>query len=180
VSQDAVMVVNGWTILVHPLFLQQVGRFGVELEKARAKNPETYLKKNAAKRLAAIMDLAFDKIPQNPAASIYLQGNSLGDDYKHWFRAKFFQQYRLFFRYDTSSKIIIYGWVNDDSTKRAYGSKTDAYAVFRGMLNAGHPPDDWNDLKRESDAEAQKRAEDGKPTVGEAMAGVHRLLGEND
>lgn len=179
-SQNAIMVVNGWTILLHPLFLQQVERLGIELEKARAKHPKTFLKKNAAKRLAAVMDLAFDKIPQNPASSTYLQGSTLGDDYKHWFRAKFFQQYRLFFRYDTSSKIIIYGWVNDDSSKRAYGSKTDAYAVFRSMLDAGHPPDNWKDLKRESEAEEQKLAKDGKPTVGEAVAGVRRLLGEKD
>ena len=41
------------------------------------------------------------------------------------------------------SKVIIYAWVNDDRTKRAYGSKTDAYAVFRGMLVSKNPPNDW-------------------------------------
>ena len=25
-------------------------------------------------------------------------------------------------------------WVNDDKTLRAYGSKTDAYATFKGMF----------------------------------------------
>ncbi len=34
-------------------------------------------------------------------------------------------------------------WVNDEKTKRAYGSRTDAYAVFARMLKNGHPPDDW-------------------------------------
>ncbi|WP_370317525.1 type II toxin-antitoxin system YhaV family toxin, partial [Pseudoalteromonas sp.] len=65
---------------------------------------------------------------------------------KHWFRAKFFQQYRLFFRYHLGSKIIVYAWVNDENNKRAYGSKTDAYKVFEKMLNSGHPPEGWNEL----------------------------------
>jgi toxin YhaV len=74
----------------------------------------------------------------------------LGDDHKHWFRAKFFQQYRLFFRFDSASKIIVYAWVNDEKNKRAYGSKTDAYRVFEKMLNSGHPPASWNQLLKEA------------------------------
>jgi toxin YhaV len=48
----------------------------------------------------------------------------------HWFRAKFFQQYRLFFRYHRESRIIIYAWVNDEESKRAYESASDAYRTF--------------------------------------------------
>lgn len=66
------------------------------------------------------------------------------------------QQFRLFFRYDTQSRIIIYGWVNDESTKRAYGSRTDAYRIFQKRLTAGDPPTDWNDLiKRTAPADQQ-------------------------
>ncbi|MCK0715646.1 type II toxin-antitoxin system YhaV family toxin [Chromohalobacter sarecensis] len=56
------------------------------------------------------------------------------------------QQYRWFFRYDLASQILIYAWVNDESTQRAYDSKHDAYAVFRKMLENGNPPDSWGDL----------------------------------
>lgn len=59
---------------------------------------------------------------------------------------KFFQQYRLFFRYHLESKVIVYAWVNDEKNKRAYGSKTDAYKVFESMLKSGHRPDGWDDL----------------------------------
>ncbi len=96
--------------------------------------------------LAAITKLAFDVIPQDPTRPEYRQGNSLGGDHKHWFRAKFFQQYRLFFRYHAPSKVLVFAWVNDDDTKRAYESSDDAYRVFRKMLAAGHPPDDWTQL----------------------------------
>ena len=37
-------------------------------------------------------------------------------------RAKFFQQYRLFFRYHAQAKVIVFAWVNDEDTKQAYGS----------------------------------------------------------
>jgi toxin YhaV len=80
----------------------------------------------------------------------------LGDEHKHWFRAKFFQQYRLFFRFDSESKIIVYAWVNDEKNKRAYGSKTDAYRVFEKMLNSGHPPDSWDHLLDEAKGDLER------------------------
>ena len=118
-------------------------------------DPVAYTKKNASKRLAAITKLAFDVIPQDTAKPEYRQGNALGGDHKHWFRAKFFQQYRLFFRYHAASRVIVFAWVNDEHTKRAYESSDDAYRVFQRMLETGHPPDDWNQLLAEAQASAE-------------------------
>ena len=82
--------------------------------------------------------------PEDPSRADYRQGGTLGEDRKHWFRAKLGGgRFRLFFRYSSSAKIIIYAWVNDETTLRTYGAKTDAYAVFRKMLDKGNPPDDW-------------------------------------
>ncbi|WP_420826670.1 type II toxin-antitoxin system YhaV family toxin [Synechocystis salina] len=133
-------------MFAHPLFLEQVEELVAQVEHLRQKHPKEYKKKNATKRLAAIAKLAFDVIPQDPTRNEYRQGSTLGNDYKHWFRAKFFQQHRLFFRYHQESKIILLAWVNDENSKRAYESSTDAYKVFRKMLENGHPPNDWNDL----------------------------------
>jgi toxin YhaV len=144
------LVINGWNILVHPLFLQQFEELTDQVKQLRQKYPKDYQKKNAAKRLAAIAKLAFEVIPQDPTRSEYRQGNTLGVSYKHWFRAKFFQQYRLFFRYHLESRIIIFAWVNDEQSKRAYESNTDAYRVFKKMLEGGYPPDDWDALLREA------------------------------
>ncbi|MBC7636929.1 MAG: type II toxin-antitoxin system YhaV family toxin [Acetobacteraceae bacterium] len=140
------LVVNGWTILVHKLFVDQIAATVTEIERARSKDPINFSKKNCAKRLAAILKLAFEDIPHNPANPIYRQGGTIGPAFTHWYRAKFFQQYRLFFRYDLKARIIIYAWVNDDDTKRAYDSRTDAYAVFGKMLANGNPPNDWASL----------------------------------
>lgn len=143
------VVINGWQIFAHPLFLDQFQDLFEQVKSLQAKDPNNFHKKNLAKRLAAITRLAFTDIPQDPSRTEYRQGKTLGDEYKHWFRAKFFQQYRLFFRYHLKSRIIIFTWVNDEDTRRAYGSETDAYCVFRKMLQSGYPPNDWNDLLKE-------------------------------
>jgi len=150
------LVVNGWTLFAHPLFLEQTESLIKQVEKIQQKDPVNYKKKNATKRLAAIENLAFDIIPQDPTSPEYRQGNTLGSEHKHWFRAKFFQQYRLFFRFHLESKIIVYAWVNDESTKRTYNSKTDVYRVFEKMLNSGHPPDSWDELLKEVKSQSKR------------------------
>lgn len=149
-TDSAPLVVNGWTLYTHPLFAEQYQSLKEKVETLKAKDPQGYIKKNASKRLAAIYKLAYEIIPQDPTSSDYRQGKTLGDNNKHWFRAKFFQQYRLFFRYHQASKVIVYAWVNDEGNKRAYESKTDAYKVFAKMLKSGHPPDNWNALLKEA------------------------------
>lgn len=150
------LVINGWSIFAHPLFLDQIEDLEKQVKKLRQKDPINYLKKNPTKRLAAISKLAFDVIPQDPSLPDYRQGSTLGDNHKHWFRAKFFQQYRLFFRYHAESKIIVYAWVNDEKNKRAYNSKTDAYKVFEKMLANGHPPRNWEELFEEAKADSKR------------------------
>lgn len=153
------LVIHGWTVFSHPLFLVQIEALAQQVEMLKLKDPAGYVKKNASKRLAAIAKLAFDVIPQNPTRPEYRQGGTLGNDHKHWFRAKFFQQYRLFFRYHATSKVIVYAWVNAEDSKRAYESSDDAYRVFRKMLESGHPPDDWGQLLGEARKESQRLQE---------------------
>ena len=155
-SKPAPLLIHGWTVFAHPLFLAQIEALAQQVEAFKQKDPVGYVKRNANKRLAAIIKLAFDVIPQDPTRTEYRQGNTLGDAYKHWFRAKFFQQYRLFFRYHAPSKVIVLAWVNDDDTKRAYKSSDDAYRVFRKMLASGHPPDDWDQLLDEAKHAAER------------------------
>ncbi len=152
-SKSKSLIINEWRIFAHSLFLERVEELIKQVESLRQKYPDDYEKKNASKRLSAIGKLVFEIIPQEPTHPKYRQGTTLGDSYKHWFRAKFFQQYRLFFRYHLESKIIVFAWVNDEDTKRAYNSKTDAYQKFKKMLNIGQPPNDWNELLKQSKSE---------------------------
>jgi len=150
------IVINGWKIFAHPLFLNQVEELVKQVEHLQQKYPQDYQKKNATKRLAAIAKLAFEVIPQDPTRSEYRQGATLGNNYKHWFWAKFFQQYRLFFRYHFEAKIIVLVWVNDENSKRAYDSGRDAYRIFQKMLENSNPPDDWGSLLKESKDESKR------------------------
>ncbi len=155
-AKPAPLAIHGWTVFAHPLFMTQVEARVEQVETLKRKDPTGYATKNATKRLAAIARLAFDVIPQDPARAEYRLGARLGDDRKHWFRAKFFQQYRLFFRYHATAKVIVYAWVNDDDTKRACEGSDDAYRVFRKMLESGHPPGDWNQLLSQAELEGHR------------------------
>jgi toxin YhaV len=140
------LVVNGWTLLQDLAFEEAHNDLLAAVEKLRDKYPETYRKKAPTKILAAIEKLTKEIIPADPTSSVFEMDNTIGLEHRAWKRAKFLQQFRLFFRYDTKSKIIIHGWVNNEGTKRAYGSRTDAYRIFQKRLAAGDPPADWNDL----------------------------------
>jgi len=162
-AKPAPVVIHGWTVFAHPLFLVQIEALTRQVQALKKKDPGGYTKKNASKRLAAITRLAFDLIPQDPARPEYRQGSTLGASHKHWLRAKFFHQYRLFFRYHAESRVIVYAWVNDEESKRAFESSTDAYRVFSKMLESGHPPDDWKQLQ--SQAAQGQGLESFKPDI---------------
>jgi len=150
--------VGTWTVHAHPLFLDQFERLTAAVERARVKDPTGFANGRDAKMLAAVLRLAFEDIPADPAHKRFEQGDTLGPKRKHWRRAKFYQQYRLFFRFSSVGKIIVLAWVNDDQTKRAYGSRTDAYAVFARMLDHGDPPEDWDALLLAAQASSARLA----------------------
>ncbi|WP_176593191.1 type II toxin-antitoxin system YhaV family toxin [Sphingobium sp. EM0848] len=160
------LTINGWTILAHPLFLDQLEKLTEAVEVLKAKKPDEYRKNANTKLLAALSKLVFEAVPADPTATTYRQGSTLGEAYKHWFRAKFGNgRFRLFFRYDSTAKVIIFAWVNDEKTLRTYGARSDAYKVFKGMLDDGNPPDDWAALhKAACEASAVKRLDLASPT----------------
>ncbi|MEN9798501.1 MAG: hypothetical protein RL653_2197 [Pseudomonadota bacterium] len=142
---------NGWELFAHPLLLDQLDRLASAVERDKAKKPKEYRSSANFKLLAALNELLFVVIPADPTRPEFRQGTTLSGAYKHWFRAKFgAQRFRLFFRFDTRARVIIYAWVNDEHSKRTYGSRTDAYAVFKNMLESGQPPDAWAELLKAS------------------------------
>jgi toxin YhaV len=141
---------QGWLLLAYPEFLDKFSKLSNQAREILASGNPAALHHPKVKRMAALDTLVFDVIPSNPASSRYLLGNTLSPKHRSWRRAKFGGQYRVFFRFDSKAKIIVFGWLNDDETLRSYGSKKDAYAVFRKMLESGHPPTSWGDLLEES------------------------------
>jgi toxin YhaV len=137
---------NGWRLYVHPLFAHQLERLTGQVEALRGKDPSGYKDHPATKLLATINRYMREAIPRDPGAAEFRQGNTLGADNRHWFRAKFHERYRLFYRFSSKEKVIVFAWVNGDGTLRKADSKTDPYAIFRGMLEAGDPPESMREL----------------------------------
>jgi len=137
---------HGWRLFQYPLFAAQLTKLTETVERLSATRPETYKEHPKTKLLATIHRYITEIIPHNPNAPDFRQGDSLGPDNRHWFRAKFHQRYRLFFRFSTKDSVIVYAWVNDEFTLRKAGSRTDVYAVFKSMLDAGDPPRTLDDL----------------------------------
>ena len=143
-------VYNGWKLYAHPCFIDQLTVLAEQVEILREIEPNRYMEKKATKKLAAIRKLILEIVPSNPERPEYRQGDALGPNRRHWFRAKLFQQYRLFFRFHSPSHIIVYVWINGDDSLRAYGSKSDVYRTFQKMLDSGHPPETWDMLLKEA------------------------------
>lgn len=137
----------GWQLHAHPLFLDQLERLTAAVERAKQTDPAGWQSKADARLLAALRSLILERIPRDPLAAEFRQGNTLGKAHRHWFRAKFGgNRFRLFFRADSRARVIVYAWVNDRDTLRKAGASSDPYAVFARMLARGNPPDDWPTL----------------------------------
>jgi toxin YhaV len=135
---------HGWILLFHACVSAQLQKLHAAAERAKQQDPNGF---DANVRLFnALSKLIFEAVPSDPNREEYRQGNTMGPAFRHWRRAKIGRRFRLFFRFDSKSKIIIFAWVNDENTLRSSGSKNDPYAVFQRMLEKDHPPDDWATL----------------------------------
>lgn len=128
------------------MFSDQLKKLIAEVHNLNIQDQRGYKSHPKARFLAAVLKLTKDSIPNNPGDPIFRQGITLEKQNKHWLRAKFFKHYRLFFRYSTQHKIIIYVWLNDERTLRKANSSTDPYFVFSSMLRKGNPPQDFDQL----------------------------------
>ena len=145
-AEGTAPVRNGWTLLATEAFNRQLTSLAAAVEALGAADPRGWQAHPKAKFLARGVDILLNEVPSNPSHKAFRQESTLGDSYKHWFRVKFLSRFRLFFRWDGKAKVIIYCWLNDESTLRKAGSKTDLYALFTRRLRGGDPPDDWADL----------------------------------
>ena len=139
-----------WSLLFHQCLIDQLERLTAAADRAKVASPKTAHENANVKLHAALARLILETVPADPASDEFRQGNTLGAGFRHWRRARIGRRFRLFFRYDSGSRVIIYAWVNDENTLRSSGSKNDPYAVFLKMLERGNPPDEWNALMRQS------------------------------
>lgn len=139
-----------WHLFAWTDFARQFSALFREVERLRETDPVGYRNHPRSRLLAAVLRLVRDVIPSNPASESFRQGNTLGPTHRHWFRAKFFDRFRLFFRFSSERRIIVYVWMSDEGTLRKSSARSDPYHVFRQMLERGSPPEDFEALLAES------------------------------
>ena len=153
---------HGWNLLFHECLIEQLQKLEVAARRAKTQDPRGFESNANVKLFNALARLLLETVPSGPDREEYRQGNTMGAAFRHWRRAKIGRRFRLFFRFDSRSRVIIFAWVNDENTLRSSGSKTDPYPVFRGMLERGHPVDDWATLRAACTADWK---EDGEVDV---------------
>jgi toxin YhaV len=147
------MLRHGWTLLFHECLVEQLRKLKAAVDRAESADPKTFQTNANVKLFRALGQVILETVPSDPSREEYRQGNTMGSTYRHWRRAKVGRRFRLFFRYDSKARVIVFAWVNDEQTLRSSGSKSDPYAVFQKMLERGHPPNGWDALVAEARAE---------------------------
>ena len=96
---------NGWKLYAHAAFGQRLEALLRTVEALEKQQPETYRNHPKAKLLKRTLDLILAEIPRDP---------------NHWRRARFLGRFRLFLRFSSVHKVVVYAWVNDETTLRIF------------------------------------------------------------
>ncbi len=141
---------NSWRIFIHESLEKQLEKLAGSVAWMHVAEQTTSKTNRQKKVLKAIKRAMYESVPAAPGRAEHRLGHTIGREHTAWFRVKLLQQFRLFYRYDSVQKVIVYVWVNDAESLRAYGSKTDAYALFQKMLASGYPPGSFEELLKQS------------------------------
>ena len=139
---------HGWSIYLYPPFAARFRALIAEVQGLERANPEGFKRHASTKLLGALTGIIRDLVPRNPDAPEFRLGATLGP-YTQWRRVKGHGlpvRYRLFYRFMSKAKVLVFAWLNDDDTLRKADAKTDVYAVFQKMLARGEVPDDFEAL----------------------------------
>lgn len=101
---------HGWTLLFHEGVIEQLRKLHAAAERAEQNDPQGFESNANVKLFRALSQLIMDAVPSDPARDEFRQGNTLGPAYRHWRRAKIGRRFRLFFRYDSKAKAIVFAW----------------------------------------------------------------------
>ena len=138
---------HGWNLLFHECLIEQLRNLEAAVQRAKKQDTQGFAANANVKLFNALAQLMLETVSSGPDREEYRQGNTMGAPFRHWRRAKIGRRFRVFFRFDSRSRLIIFAWVNDESTLRSSGSRTDPCVVFQKMLKRGHPADDWATLR---------------------------------
>jgi toxin YhaV len=103
---------HGWNLLFHECLSEQLQKLHAADQRARQQGPQGFESNANVRLFAALSKLIFDAVPSDPNREEYRQGNTMGPAFRHWRRAKIGRRFRLFFRFDSKTRIIIFACNN--------------------------------------------------------------------
>jgi toxin YhaV len=144
------LVVNGWSLFYLRLFADILNRLERNVAELADQDPVAYVHHERAKLLKSVYDSIEKDVPSNPDDPKFRLGKTLGDRFTDWRRVKHGlpPRYRLFFKFTSARRKIVYAWLNDERTLRKKGARTDVYEAFKRMLRRGSVPDTVEELLR--------------------------------
>lgn len=129
--------INGWLVLYGPEFARTYERLRAEVRKLKNElPPDVYPRHATVKLFAHVRRFVRDIAPANPNATDFM----LEGDLARFRRGKGYgipDRYRIIWVFSSTRRVIIFLYLNDESTLRKAGAATDPYEVFRHLLRQG-------------------------------------------
>ena len=99
---------HGWNLLFHEGLIEQLQKLQTAAQKAKPQDPQGFESNANLKLFNALAQLMLETVSSDPSRDEYRQGNTMGPAFRHWRRAKLGRRFRLFFRFDSKTRIIIF------------------------------------------------------------------------
>jgi toxin YhaV len=129
--------INGWLVLLHPEFAARYDELRQRARQLRGELSDDEFRKHSIVKLAAsVQRLVTQIVPQDPNRLEFQLRGPLAQ-YRRAKKHGLPPRYRLFWIFSSRERIIIFLYLNDDSTLRKEGDKNDPYEVFERMVRRG-------------------------------------------
>lgn len=130
-------VANGWTIYFHRVFAERYEQLLSSVTALKGTLPsKEYRQRPTVKLFAKLTRAIRETVPADPDAPEYrlkrdlakfrrMKGHGLAD------------RYRLFWVFSSRLRVIVFLYLNDESTLRKQDAASDPYEVFKRLLSRG-------------------------------------------
>ncbi|MHB0871558.1 MAG: type II toxin-antitoxin system YhaV family toxin [Chloroflexota bacterium] len=130
-------VINGWLVLALP----EVERRYLELrrrvlELRQRLVEEEFVQHPTVKPFASLLRLLAGTVPEDPDAPEFRLEGNLGK-FRRAKKHGLPPRYRLFWVFSSRLRVIIFLYLNDETTLRKEGARSDPYRVFQRMIDRG-------------------------------------------
>lgn len=133
---------HSWNLLFHDGLIEQLQKLQTASQKAQTQDPQGFESNANVKLFNALAQLMLETVPSDPSRDEYRQGNTMGPAFRHWRRAKLGRRFRLFFRFDSKTRIIIFMAMMEAQTYLAKRQARADLNAFDAVMarTGGEPP----------------------------------------